>query len=152
MLLMNHLNFRAAQVEDRDAYQCALKCLLKLKREIKHPAKYKADVDELNYLQDIRTAILLQNIPETIEKVATKGAVESHSALFTIGLSHLAKIHQFIKKREIVIENEKKDFPFNKIKNFNLNLVNAEYGITIILPRSLAENTPLLKITGLDSI
>lgn len=152
MILMDHLNFRAAQVEDRDVYQSCLDCLAKLQRDIKRTAKYEAIVDELNYLQDIRTAILLQNIPETIEKVTTKGAVESHSALFTIGLSHLAKIHQFIEEREIAIKYKKKDFFFSKIENSHLNLVNAQYGITIILPRTLADNTSLLQKTGLDTI
>ncbi len=64
MLLMEYHGFRASQVEDEGMYNAVRDSLCKFNGTGIQPSGNKT---ELRYLQEIRTAQILQNIPEAIE-------------------------------------------------------------------------------------
>ncbi|MBM9604932.1 hypothetical protein [Desulfopila inferna] len=149
-LLMQHYNLQACQVEDRRIYNAVRSSLGKLKNAGSGTDEIAGNIDELIYLQEVRTAQLLQNIPGVIEYEFLRGAVGNRSALFTIGLNHIKDIFRYIENEQIYIE------PPSGVQSdsltSNLNLLQTGYGITIIIPRTLADDHKLLEMTDIDRI
>jgi hypothetical protein len=149
-LLMKHYNLRASQVEDRRIYNAVRSSLGKLKTAGDGSDEISGNRAELIYLQEIRTAQLLQNIPGVIEDEFLRGAVGNRSALFTIGLNHIKDIFRYIEHDRISIEPP--SGMQSESLTSNLNLLQSGYGITIIIPRTLADDPQLLRITNIDRI
>lgn len=149
-LLMRHYNLQASQVEDRKIYNAVRSSLGKLIAADDGSDEIAGNIAELTYLQEVRTAQLLQNIPGVIEAQFLRGAVGNRSALFTIGLNHIKDIFRYIKEEKISIESPSgiQSDSFTS----NLNLLQRGYGITIIIPRTLADNDKLLRMTDIDRI
>jgi hypothetical protein len=149
-LLMQHYNLNASQVEDRRIYNAVRSSLSKLKTAGNGSDEIAGYLAELIYLQEVRTAQLLQNIPNVIENEFLRGTVGNHSALLTIGLNHIKDIFRYIENEEIYIE------PPTGIQSdsltSHLNLLQKGYGITIIIPRTLADDRKLLQMTSVDRI
>jgi hypothetical protein len=149
-LLMRHYNLHASQVEDKKIYNAVRNSLGKLKTTGDESDESTGNIAELIYLQEVRTAQILQNIPGVIEYEFLRGAVGNRSALFTIGLNHIKDIFRYIENEEIYIE------PPSGIQSdsltSNLNLLQRGYGITIIIPRTLANDHKLLRMTDIDRI
>lgn len=149
-LLMQHYNLQASQVEDRKIYNAVRSSLGKLKTVGDGSDEIAENIAELIYLQEVRTAQLLQNIPSVIEYEFLRGAVGNRAALFTIGLNHIKDIFRYIENEGISIE------PPSGIQSesltSNLNLLQRGYGITIIIPRTLADDHKLLRMTQIDRI
>lgn len=149
-LLMQHYNLQACQVEDRRIYNAVRSSLGKLRTADGGSDEIAGNIDELIYLQEVRTAQLLQNIPGVIEYEFLRGAVGNRSALFTIGLNHIKDIFRYIENEQIYIE------PPSGVQSdsltSNLNLLQTGYGITIIIPRTLADDHKLLEMTNIDRI
>ena len=149
-LLMQHYNLPAYQVEDRRIYNAVRSSLGKLQTAGNGSDVIAGNIAELIYLQEVRTAQLLQNIPGVIEDEFLRGTVGNRSALFTIGLNHIKDIFRYIENEEIYIE------PPSGIQSdsliSNLNLLQRGYGITIIIPRTLADDHNLLRMTNIDQI
>jgi hypothetical protein len=150
MLLMQHYNLSASQVEDRSIYNAVRSSLSKLKTVGDGSDEIAADIAELIYLQEVRTAQLLQNIPGVIEYEFLRGAVGSRAALFTIGLNHIKDIFRYIENGEISIESSS-GVQADRLAT-NLNLLQRGYGVTIIIPRTLADDHKLLRMTDIDRI
>lgn len=149
MLLMEQFNMHASQVEDRKIYNAVRSGLGKLNAG-NDERLAAAGWAELHYLQQLRTAVLLQNIPAAIEDKLLTGKIRNHSALFTIGLNHLQDIIRYLEEDTIRIEA-----PSPAASQFDgyqaeLNLVRQGYNITIIIPRTLADDRRLLQMTNLD--
>lgn len=149
-LLMQHYNLNACQVEDRRIYNAVSSSLGKLKTVGDESNEIAANTAELIYLQEVRTAQLLQNIPGVIEYEFLRGAVGNHSALFTIGLHHIKDIFRYIENEEIYIESPS-GIQSDSLTS-SLNLLQRGYGITIIIPRTLADDHKLLRMTHIDRI
>lgn len=149
-LLMQHYNLHAGQVEDREIYNAVRSSLVKLKTTREGSDEIAGNVAELIYLQEVRTAQLLQNIPDVIEYEFLQGADGNCSALFTIGLNHIKDIFRYIENEEIYIESPSGIRSDSLISN--LNLLQRGYGITIIIPRTLADDHKLLQMTNIDRI
>lgn len=152
MLLMEYHSFNASQVEDKEIYD-AVRCSLGKLDSDKSAGTDGADaIAEIQYLQEIRTARLLQRIPAIIENAYVKGAVRERAALFTIGLNHIKDIFRYVENAGIDIASQ----PGSTIQpddlNTGLNLLRTGYGITIILPHTLATNGELLQLTKIDKI
>jgi hypothetical protein len=149
-LLMQHHNLPVRQVEGRKIYDAVRNSLDKLNTIGNGPDEMSGTRAELIYLQQIRTAQLLQNIPEVVEYEYLRGAVGNCSALFTIGLNHIKDIFRHIENEGISIESP------GGIKSdrlvANLNLLQKGYGVTIIIPRTLADDHKLLRLTKIDRI
>ncbi len=149
-LLMQHYNLPARQVEDSRIYNAVRSSLGKLKSGGDGSDEIAGNRAELIYLQKVRTAQLLQTIPGVIEREILCGAVSNHSALFTIGLNHIKDIFRYIENEGIYIESPSGIQSDNLAAN--LKLLERGYGITIIIPRTLADDHKLLRMTNIDRI
>lgn len=152
MLLMEYHNFHASQVEDRNTYDAVRSSLGKLKTSGSKRSKSTGNLEELLYLQEVRTAQILQNIPDVIEDEFLNGAIGNRTALFTIGLNHIKDIFRYIKNDEIQIASPIGSSILPDILSSKLNLLKTGYGVTIIIPRTLADNHKLLEMTRIDRI
>lgn len=152
MLLMKYFDMRASQVESREIYNAVRHSLAKLKAYGADRLTPTDGLAELRYLQEIRTAMLMQEIPGAIEGEFCKGTISKRFAMLTIGLNHLADIMRYIMEDSIRINapaNSRK-----QMENYSsdLKLLKEGYGITIIIPRSLADNRELMQMAKLNSI
>jgi hypothetical protein len=152
MLLMKYHSFHASQVEDRNTYNAVRNSLGKLRNTSTTSPRSSEDMAELLYLQEVRTAQLLQNIPGVIENQFQNGAIGNHSALFTIGLNHIEDIFHYINNDEIHITMPTGSDVQAAVLRSRLHLLEKGYGVTIILPRTLANNHKLLQLTRVDKI
>lgn len=151
MLLMEYFNMHASQVEEENIYNGVLKSLGKLRTAGFDGLASRQNIDELLYLQQKRTAILLQKIPGLVEAEFLHGTISNRIAMFTIGLNHIQDIIRYLENNMIRIHapscgNNQESY------NAELDLLNKGYGVAIIIPRTLADNRRLLQKTNLDSI
>lgn len=140
-LLKANYNLCLGQVEDERLYR---KVALVMRRvgdnqgEV-DPALYK----RLSFFQTQRTAVMLQKIPTVTEEVFQRGAIRSKSAIFTIGVSHVSEIVGFLKKGRV-------DSSFvQQGGSESLELLDKDFGVTVILPKTLAEDERVLRLTRL---
>ena len=148
MLLMESHHIESQQVEDTDLYNA-------VREKISLLEKYGNDTYEslfiksgLDYLQERRTAAMLQKIPEVIEGEYREGRIKNKKAIFTIGMSHISEIIKYLKQNKIEIYSP----AFTPYDDYlsGVNLLENDFGVTIIIPRTLADNLELLKLTRLD--
>jgi len=152
MLLMEYHSFRASQVEDKNMYDAVRSSLCKLKTPGAERSMSAGNIAELLYLQEVRTAQILQNIPGVIEGEFLNGAIGNRSALFTIGLNHIKDIFRYIQDDKIHIASPTGSVVQPDFLCSRLNLLETGYGVTIIIPRTLANNRKLLQMTNIDRI
>jgi len=150
MLLRAQCGVRLQQVEDRALYHGAVQLLQQLssdRRAALSPAVY----DELEYLQRRRSAAILERIPAalSLNAGAETGAVRPQKAITTIGLAHVHQIVAFLEQGQIEIPPPQMGWARYGEHNFDLQPLKAEYGVTIILPRTLAENQEILQLARL---
>lgn len=142
MLLMRHFNLRAEQVEDPELYRAVIEKLHLLQRNRDNVFTYAFEKSQLDFLQEIRTASMLQKIPDIIKNTYDSGAIRKQQALFTIGLAHINDIVRYLKKQEIVIQSP----PFTPFEDYasGVKLLQNDFGITVIIPPSLKDRMPRL--------
>lgn len=104
----------------------------------------------LDYLQERRTAAMLQKIPEVIEGEYREGRIKNKKAIFTIGMSHIPGIIKYLKQNKIEINSP----AFTSYDDYlsGVKLLEKNFGVTIIIPRTLADDLELLKLTRLDDV
>jgi hypothetical protein len=150
MLLMESHSIKSQQVEDINLYNAA-------REKIKLLEKYGNDTYEsffiksgLDYLQERRSAAMLQKIPEVIESKYRAGRIKNKKAIFTIGMSHISGIIKYLKQNSIEIYSP----AFTSYDDYlsGVKLLENNFGITIIIPRTLADNRELLKLARLDGV
>jgi hypothetical protein len=153
MLLMENFNMRVCQVEDRPIYDAVRNSLDNLKEAaIAGDAPLAERLAELQYLQETRTVKLLQKIPSLIDDAVCDGTVRDRSAMFTIGLNHIKDIVRYFKNDAINIALPSSEQFQPASYKTELNLIKNGYGVTIIIPRTLANDRKLLQMTNLDRI
>lgn len=142
MLLLENDVLSARQVEDRWLYEEVRSGYRKLMHSRGRSGDLVALQSELRYLQALRTAAMLQNIPDVIESEFDRGTIRRKTALFTIGLEHISGIIRFLEDSRISI-----DAPTGRpgVREHEMNLVNRSFGVTIILPRTLADDPDVLQ-------
>jgi hypothetical protein len=150
MLLMASHGIKSRQVEDINLYNAAREKIYLLE-------KYGDDTFEslfiksgLDYLQERRSAAMLQNIPEVIDSEYRAGRIKNKKAIFTIGMSHLSGIIKYLKQNRIEIYSP----VFTPYDDYlsGVKLLENDFGVTIIIPRTLADNRELLKLTRLEDV
>jgi hypothetical protein len=152
MLLKNRYKLDVQQVEDRELYTAVRERLSLLERSESGSFGYLLSKAEVDYLQERRTAAMIQKIPYIIDYEAVQGRIKNRKALFTIGLSHISDIIKYLKENKIAIyyppfsERHAEDYIAE------VNLCKSGFGVTIILPRILADNQELLMTTHLDAL
>ncbi len=152
MLLMKYHSFLASQVEDKGIYDAVRNSLCKLSTAGRQSSAFAGDLAELLYLQKVRTAQILQNIPDVIENEFLSGAIENRNALFTIGLNHIKYIFRYIQDDGIKLTSPIGSAGLPDFICSSLNILNKGYGVTIIIPRTLANDSKLLQMTSIDRI
>jgi len=152
MLLKENHPLRLRQVEDKALYDAVRSGLLKLVNCGEEDSRYSALKTELDYLQEKRTAAMLQKIPEIVEVEFRQGNIQSRKAIFTIGTSHLHKIIQYLNESRIKIDGPL--FASNGSKDYiaELILLKQNFGVSIIIPKTLAKDQKTLELNKLDKI
>lgn len=150
MLLMESHGIKSRQVEDMNLYTA-------VREKISLFEKYRTDSFEslyiksgLDYLQEIRTAVMLQKIPEIIDREYREGRIKNKKAIFTIGMSHLPGIIKYLKQNKIEIYSPAFT-PYDDYMS-GVKLLENDFSVTVIVPRTLADNRDLLRLTNLDNI
>jgi hypothetical protein len=147
MLLMKGYGIKSRQVEDLDLYNAVIEKISLLK-------EYGTDTYEslfirsgLDYLQERRTAAMLQKIPDIIEAEHREGRIKNKKAIFTIGISHIPGIIKYLKQNRIEISSP----AFSPYPDYlsGIKVLEEKYGVTIIIPRTLADDRDLLRHTRL---
>jgi hypothetical protein len=149
MLLMEYFDMRVSQVEDRNIYNAVRRSLKNLQVDDPDKLSPRQRLAELQFLQELRTVKLLQNIPDAIERELQNGTIQNSFAMFTIGLNHVNHIIRYLDENTFSIDAPKDLANLNDF-NAELDLLKKGYGITIILPRTLANNAELLEAMNLN--
>lgn len=150
MLLKKYHLVKVKQVEVESFYHHVNQNLQKLVQNGGDTCDYLSIKSELDYLQARRTAAMLQKIPEIVDGEFYLGNINSKKAIFTIGMSHLPRIIRYLDENRIRIFSP---LPANdKSKDYfsDLNLKRDNFGVFIILPKTLLDNPKVLEMNGLD--
>jgi hypothetical protein len=152
MLLKENHPLRLRQVEDKELYDAVRNSLLKLVSCGNDLGQYSLLKTKLDYLQERRTAAMLQKIPEMVEEEFGQGNIKCRKAIFTIGMSHLNKIIRYLDENRIKIDAPLFDSNANEDYVAQLNLQKRNFGVSVIIPRTLAADQKILEINKLDKI
>lgn len=142
-LLSDQYPLRLGQVEDEELYQTVSQLMRKLGNRNKD--LNRANFEELNDYQRKRTAIMLRNIPFAVESVFQRGDIENKHAIFTIGIAHIADILEFFHAKTGKIAGND-----DLLSSAAFDFLEEGYGVTVILPKSLAEDGNVLRLTRLE--
>ena len=151
MLLKESHPLRLKQVENWALYESVCKTLLKLASSDKDSCDPSL-LPELDYLQQKRLAAMLQKIPEVIDEEFQHKEIKEQKAIFTIGMMHVHWIIEWLNEKKIMIQSPVTGSEKGKEHTAQLNLSKDNFGISVILPRTLADNQELLRTHRLDKI
>jgi hypothetical protein len=139
LLLNASYHIPLGQVEDERLYRETRRLLGEACRE-----ESLAVRAELAGLQDERTAALLQNIPAAVEEAYRTRRIDNRQAMVTVGLLHVGEIINLLQRGVLRL-------PAGGSAEPGLKLLEQGYGVTVILPRTLAGNPQLLRLCQLAS-
>lgn len=134
--LLLHRNYGIAlhQIEDRDLYRNARDHLhAGLEGGYRLPASFSL---ELEYLQERRSAAILQNLPAVINAAYHQGEIVQPRAILTIGMAHLDEIIKFLEMERMEILAPPIGVSGFQDYRETLDLL-AQVGVTVIVPRAL---------------
>lgn len=152
MLLKQNYPLHMEQVEDRACYEEVSNGIQKLGDCGNNLSDYAFLRTELDYLQDRRTAAMLQKIPGIIEDEFHQGNIKKRKAFLTIGMSHIHSIIEYLSEKRIAIYSPVTNSAQSQDYIADLSLVKEKFGVSIILPRTLLDDPEILRITRLDRI
>ena len=152
MLLKENHPLRLHQIEDKGLYEAVRNHLLKLAICREDSADYSRLKSELGYLQEKRTVAMLQKIPQIVNDEFRQGNIKNKKAIFTIGMLHLHEIITYLTEKRIKIHTPLS--ASNGIRGYmaELNLQKENFGASVIIPRTLANDRMILEINELDKI
>jgi hypothetical protein len=151
MLLKETHPIRLRQVEDKPLYDAVRANIVKLVSQ--GPAcDYSVVNSELEYLQERRTAAMLQKIPEIVNDEFQQENIRNGKAIFTVGLFHIHEIIRFLNENKIIIHAPKSASTGIRDYTAELNLQKQNFGVTIILPSILMKDQKILEINKLTEI
>lgn len=151
MMLMENYGIKSQQVEDDYLYN-AVKAAIRLLADDtidEYEALYI--MSRIDYLQQRRTAAMLQKIPDIVTAEFLKGRIKNRKAIFTMGLGHISEIIKFLAEKHIAIHAP----PFLDIFDdyfAEVKLLKENFGVTVIIPKSLSESQEIVKLTRLDNL
>jgi hypothetical protein len=152
MLLHDNHVLRLRQVEGEQSYFAVRDNILRLVNTRKDSCDLTGIRSELDYLQERRTADLLQRVPGIVNDEFRHGNIKVKKAIFTIGLAHIHKIIDYLNKGRIDIPPLPSASHQGKDYMAELNLRKENFGVTVIIPRTLIEDRKVLEMNGLDKI
>jgi hypothetical protein len=151
LLKDNYPSLKIRQVEDRALYETAKKRITELIDQ-RDSCDYLLVRSELDYLQERRTAAILQRIPEVVNEEFQQGSIKARKAILTIGIHHAHKIIRYLNDHKITVYS-----PLHRMDKggdyiAELSLVKENFGVTIILPKTLVDDERVLRVNRLDRI
>jgi hypothetical protein len=152
MLLKEHHPLRLQQVEDKELYDAVGDGIYKLVKSSDSSSDYLFLKSKLDYLQERRTAAMLQKIPEIVDFEFHQGSIKNRKAIFTIGISHLQKIISYLTESRITVYSPL--FTPDKSKDYvaELDLFKANFGVSVILPRTVVNDQKVLEMNRLEKL
>ena len=152
MLLKQHHPVRLQQVENIASYNDVTKALHNLVNSGRNSINYLLLKSEVEYLQERRLAAMLQRIPEVINAEFRQGMIKGKEAIFTIGMNHIHEIIKYLIENRIRILSPL--LASNKYGDYDaeLNLIKENYGVCIIIPRTLLSDQKVLEINKLHKV
>ncbi|MBP1717038.1 MAG: hypothetical protein H6Q43_476 [Deltaproteobacteria bacterium] len=148
ILLKRNYPIILQQVEDKRCYDEVGSLMKKFFGGGCSPEEYARTKAELNSLQDKRTAVMLQKVPEIIDREYDEGRIKTRKAIFTIGLSHIPLLLKYLNDGGIRFSS-----PHAGNHNFQeLNLQREKFRVSILIPKSLAGDPKILEIYNLARI
>lgn len=148
--LLLHRNYGVGlqQVEDREMYRSVKEYLLSgLKSGDSLLASFGL---ELEYLQERRSAAILQKIPEVIDNEYRQGNIAQPRAILTIGMAHLDEIIKFIELGKIEIPAPRIGASGFQAYSEALELLDKEIGVTVIVPRAILDDQEIMYMAKLE--
>lgn len=142
LLLHDDFGISLRQIEDRGLH--ANVCLLL--GELVQPEpddNLPAIAAALDYQQKKRSAALLRNIPDALAAGADDQERFRGNALLTVGLAHLKEMVAFLRNGKTVVDPFSRGAERSKGYCCDLAQLKNNYGITILLPPTLAQNKDL---------
>jgi hypothetical protein len=152
MLLKENHSLRLHQIEDKGLYEDVRNHLFKLASCKDDSADYSRLKSELGYLQEKRTAAMLQKIPKIVNDEFRQGNIKNKKAIFTIGLFHLHEIIRYLTEKKIKIYAPLLASNGNESYMAELSLQKENFGVSVIIPRTLANDRKILEINELDKL
>jgi hypothetical protein len=152
MLLIRNHSLRVQQIEEKGLYDAVGNGISKFVNSGKDLCDYTAQKSELDYLQEKRIVAILQKIPERIDEEFRQGNIHDRKALFTIGMSHLPRIIKYFNEKRITISSPPPTSNKSDEDLAELNLLKGNFGVSILIPRTLANDQEILRLNGLDKI
>jgi hypothetical protein len=150
MLLKERHQLRTEQVEDKELYDAVSKCIVELVNCETNSSDSLLLKSEADYLQERRTAAMLQKIPEIVDKEFRQGNIKNRKAILTTGLSHVPKIIEYLDSKRIAVYSPLSISKKSEDYVADLNLTKENFAVYIIIPRTLASDKKVLEINGLD--
>jgi hypothetical protein len=149
MLLSEKFPLLVKQVEDGDLYQMVYEDIRLLGASKGNLEKSFLLRTELDYHQNKRVGVMLQKIPEIVNEEFRGGYIDHKKALFTIGMSHISSIMKYLEQRKIVVRSP--PFSPGKYDDYvdELDLAKENFGISIILPRTLINDHEAMEMINL---
>ena len=152
MLLQAQHPVGLRQVEDSSLYRAAQDCLLGLTQGARGIQETVLLNSRLSYLQERRTAAILQRIPEVIQEEFLQGSIKNRKAVLTIGASHLPSMIRYLNEKRITIHAPLFTSGQNGDYASDLNLVKEEFAVFVILPKTIAQDRKILEANRLENI
>jgi len=145
-LLKKYHTLSMRQVEDPELYKAVHNALYKLVKGGSDSCDVRSEVD---YLEDRRTAAILQKIPGIIDREFREGDIHRKEAILTIGMFHLHTIMDYLNQHQIDIQPPP---GYSKEGRYTaeLNLLKENFGVTILLPKELLKDQRVLELNKLD--
>jgi hypothetical protein len=152
MLLKETHPLRLRQVEDKELYDAVRDNLVKLISCRDDSSDYSLLKSKLEYLQEKRSAAMLQKIPEIIDDEFRQGSIKNRKAILTVGMYHLHEIIGYLRENRILIHAPLPASDETRDYHSELNILKEHFGVSVILPRTLADDRKILEINKLDQI
>ena len=152
MLLQAQHPVGLRQVEDSSLYRAAQDCLLGLTQGTRGIQERYLLTSRLSYLQERRTAAILQRVPEVIQEEFLQGDIKNRKAVLTIGASHLPSMIRYLNEKRITIHAPLFTSDQNGDYASDLNLIKEKFSVIVILPKTLAQDRKILEANRLGNI
>ncbi len=152
MLLKETHPLRLCQVEDKKLYNAVRNGLIKLVNCGNDSSDYALLKSNIEYLQERRTAAMLQKIPEIVNGEFQQGNIKNRKAILTVGMYHLHEIIAYLNESKIAIHAPLSASGETKDYYSDLNLLKEHFGVSVILPKTLADDQKTLEMNKLDQV
>jgi hypothetical protein len=152
MLLKENHSLRLRQIEDKDLYEAVRNHLFKLATCRDDSSDHSLLKSELEVLHEKRTAAMLQKIPQIVNEEFQQGNIKNKKAIFTVGMFHLHEIITYLNEKAIKIHAPPLASNGNEGTMAELNLQKENFGVSVIIPRTLADDPKTLEINELNEI